>query len=216
LADRPKASILRGFSAPVILEREMTAEDRAFLLAHDTDPFNKWEAGRQLAKDVLTRMVTENAAPGAGLSGGAGKGGARRNARPRVPGAGAAAAQRRRHGAKPARQRGHPDPLRIHAARRRLARTLAEHLSRDLPRLYDAMLVPGPYSPDARAAGCRALRLTALSLMSHMDGGARAAKQFAGADNMTEQLGALSCLLDQGVGQEELAAFHRQWRTTGW
>ena len=52
---RPIPSILRGFSAPVVLDRETTSEERAFLLAHDTDPFNKWEAGRALAKDVLAR-----------------------------------------------------------------------------------------------------------------------------------------------------------------
>ena len=46
LAARPVPSLLRGFSAPVILDRATTPEERAFLLAHDTDPFNKWEAGR--------------------------------------------------------------------------------------------------------------------------------------------------------------------------
>jgi aminopeptidase N len=64
LAAKPVPSLLRGFSAPVVLDRPTTTEERAFLLAHDTDPFNKWEAGRQLAKDVLSRMVTENASPG--------------------------------------------------------------------------------------------------------------------------------------------------------
>ncbi|MGL5012240.1 MAG: aminopeptidase N, partial [Paracoccaceae bacterium] len=63
LGARPIPSILRGFSAPVVLEREVSAQERAFLLAHDTDAFNKWEAGRALAKDVLTAMVLEGAAP---------------------------------------------------------------------------------------------------------------------------------------------------------
>ena len=58
LASRPVASVLRGFSAPVVLDRALSPEDRALLLAHDTDPFNKWEAGRGLAKEVLARMVT--------------------------------------------------------------------------------------------------------------------------------------------------------------
>ncbi len=60
---RPVPSILRGFSAPVILERRTSNEERAFLLSHDTDPFNRWEAGRALATDVLIRMITEDAAP---------------------------------------------------------------------------------------------------------------------------------------------------------
>src|SRR6056297_1360668 len=50
---KPVPSVLRGFSAPVILEREASRAERAFLLAHDTDPFNRWEAGRQLGKEVL-------------------------------------------------------------------------------------------------------------------------------------------------------------------
>ena len=61
LAARPTASILRGFSAPVVLNRQVAARERAFLLAHDTDPFNRWEAGRSLAKEVL--MGRADAAP---------------------------------------------------------------------------------------------------------------------------------------------------------
>jgi aminopeptidase N len=51
LAARPIPSVLRGFSAPVILDHPQDDTTRAFLLAHDTDPFNRWEAGRALAKD---------------------------------------------------------------------------------------------------------------------------------------------------------------------
>ena len=42
LASRPVPSILRGFSAPVVLDRATTPAEQAFLLAHDTDPFNRW------------------------------------------------------------------------------------------------------------------------------------------------------------------------------
>ena len=63
LSSKPIPSILRGFSAPVILQREVSNQERAFLLAHDTDPFNKWEAGRDLAKDSLMRMVRDGEAP---------------------------------------------------------------------------------------------------------------------------------------------------------
>ncbi|MGJ8610721.1 MAG: aminopeptidase N, partial [Octadecabacter sp.] len=63
LTSKPVPSILRDFSAPVILQRAQTNAERAFLMAHDTDPFNKWDAGAALAKDVLTRMVTQDATP---------------------------------------------------------------------------------------------------------------------------------------------------------
>ena len=71
---------------------------------------------------------------------------------------------------------------------------------------------PGPYTPEAGAAGCRALRLACLGLMARTDGGAAAAKLFAEADNMTEQVGALGALLQVGAGAEEAQRFYRQWQ----
>ena len=65
LAAKPVPSILRGFSAPVVLRRDTSNEERAFLLAHDTDPFNRWEAGRVLGKDLMLRMVAQGATPDA-------------------------------------------------------------------------------------------------------------------------------------------------------
>jgi aminopeptidase N len=54
---RPIASIGRGFSAPVKLEVKRDDEELAFLMAYDGDPFNRWEAGQELAKRVLLRLV---------------------------------------------------------------------------------------------------------------------------------------------------------------
>jgi len=41
-------SILRGFSAPVILKTDFSSDELAFLMAHDTDEFNKWDAAQKL------------------------------------------------------------------------------------------------------------------------------------------------------------------------
>ena len=212
LAAKPVPSLLRGFSAPVILDRPTTTEERAFLLAHDTDPFNKWEAGRQLAKDVLSRMVTENASPGPAYL----------DALLRVARDGALdpafrALALRLPSEDDMAQTLHdagvtPDPEAIHEAREKLARAVATHLAPALPVLYEEMDIPGPYTPDAKAAGCRALRLAALSYLARLDGGKAAGKQFRDADNMTEQTGALSVLLDIGQGQPEVQSFYRQWR----
>ena len=49
-------SILRGFSAPVILDH---TPDNPFLLKYDTDPFNRWEAARSLARNSLISTITE-------------------------------------------------------------------------------------------------------------------------------------------------------------
>jgi aminopeptidase N len=53
IAQPPVASILRGFSAPVHLDFEQTDAELAHLMAHDSDPFNRWEAGQRLATRVL-------------------------------------------------------------------------------------------------------------------------------------------------------------------
>jgi aminopeptidase N len=57
VSERPIASLARGFSAPIKLELERSHEELAFLMAHDSDPFNRWEAGQDLAKRVLLGLV---------------------------------------------------------------------------------------------------------------------------------------------------------------
>jgi aminopeptidase N len=211
LDDPPVPSILRHFSAPVILDRDVTPEERAFLLAHDTDPFNKFEAGRQLAKHVLTDMVTSGTkADPAYLD--------------------AMDAVLRDDGLDPAFRAlalglpseddiaqalydggATPDPTAIYDARDGLAMAMAERSSEVLASIYDAMEVAGPYSPDADAAGKRALHGGALALLTRIDGGARAEAQFASADNMTESLSALGAMVKSGRGANALAAFRDRW-----
>jgi aminopeptidase N len=56
------------------------------------------------------------------------------------------------------------------------------------------------------------LRLAVLGLKTRLDGGAAARKIFAGANNMTEESGALACLLDAGQGQAEQSTFYSRWK----
>ncbi|MBK1636276.1 aminopeptidase N [Rhodovulum adriaticum] len=208
---RPVPSILRGFSAPVVLERETSAQERAVLLAHDTDPFNKWEAGRLLARDVLTAMIRDGAAPDgafldalAAVARDATLDPAFRALALRLPGED----QMAEH----LHALGHtPGPLTIHTAREALKDALAGHLQTLWPALYDGLACPGPYSPGAADAGRRALRLAALSHMARLDGGAQARAHFAAADNMTDEIGALTALLEIGAGTEELDRFATRW-----
>ncbi|UWR08268.1 aminopeptidase N [Ruegeria sp. B32] len=212
LAARPVASILRGFSAPVILEHDRPNTERAFLLAHDTDPFNRWEAGRTLAQDALLRMITQDAAPDSEYLEGllavlrnADLDPAYRALMLGLPTQSELAAALHEQGET-------PDPMAIWRAVETLRQATAQHMQDLLPRLHSEALVDGPYSPDAEQAGKRALGSAALALTTRLDGGAMAAEVYAKADNMTLQLSALSCLLRAGKGQAELAAFYDQWR----
>ncbi|MEM9523982.1 MAG: aminopeptidase N [Pseudomonadota bacterium] len=213
LKDKPVPSILRGFSAPVILQRDTDTETCAFLFAHDTDPFNKWEAGRQLAKEALTALITEGAPAPEDYIGAlsrtirdSGLDPAFRALTLALPGQDDMAQTLFEAGIT-------PDPLAIWQATETLKRNIAQHMSDIWPRIFADMAVKGPYSPDAVSAGKRSLTLAALDYLSRIDGGARAASLFATADNMTLQLGALSVLTSIDKGADQLAAFRDQWRT---
>ncbi len=211
LSARPVASILRGFSAPVVLERETNASERAFLLAHDTDPFNKWESGGALAKEVLGAMVTTDAPVSqtwidalARVALDASLDPAFRALCLRLPSEDTMAQTLHAAGQT-------SDPERIYAARRVMGNALATALAPALPGLLRDLEEPGPFTPDARGAGRRSLRLAALGLLSRIDAGEAARATFARADNMTEEVGALACLLDIGAGEDAAARFAGRW-----
>ncbi|MGR3563858.1 MAG: aminopeptidase N [Heliomarina sp.] len=212
LSAKPVPSILRGFSAPVILERETTTAERAFLLAHDTDPFNRWEAGRTLALETLNDMTLGGAAPNAAYLDGivavtrdSSLDPAYRALMLGLPSQSELAAAQA--------ESGHtPDPMAIWNACETLRQTLAEKLQDDLPGLMAEMRVEAPYRPDAEQSGKRSLGGALLSLLTRLDGGEEAARQYAEADNMTLQLSALSCLVRAGKGEDALRQFYEQWQ----
>ena len=212
LVTRPVPSILREFSAPVILDRKAPASERAFLLAHDTDPFNKWEAGRALAKDVMADMALKGAPVStawldalAAVVFDDSLDPAFRALCLRLPAEDELA--QTIHGLGRV-----PDPNEIHAARREMSRALADRLGDGLEKLYhgldDRSLA---YSPESGQAGRRALRIASLGLLSRRDGGKLAADAYANARSMTEEFGALMALLEVGKGQPELATFAARW-----
>ncbi|MBE1295576.1 MAG: aminopeptidase N [Rhodobacteraceae bacterium] len=212
LAAKPVPSILREFSAPVILERETTNAERAFLLAHDTDPFNRWEAGNALAREARVDMILESAAPDADYL----------DALQKLLRDDELAPAFRALVLSPPSQsdiaqtlfeRGHvPDPQKIYDASETFAQTLAEQLADTLPRLYAATTVDGAYSPDATSTGKRDLNGRILSLLTRIDGGQQAARQYEAADNMTQQYTALACLLKAEKGTAQSQAFYEQWK----
>ena len=211
LAARPVVSALRGFSAPVVLKRDLSASGRAFLLAHDTDPFARWEAARELARDTLLAMV-DGAAPDAEYLAAIG----RLLADPALDPAYRALCLKL-----PTEEEiataisdagGVPDPDAIHSAREALATEIARTHQSALEAAYQGSAQAGAFSPDADSAGKRSLRLAALGLLNHIDGGAHAAALYASANNMTERAAALAALIAAGKGDAEVQAFYNEFK----
>ena len=212
LAAKPVPSLLRGFSAPVILDRDTSTAERAFLLAHDTDSFTRWEAGNGLARQTLMDMAAHGAAPEPALLDGlqavlrdADLDPAYRALMLSFPTQSDLAGALADRGIT-------PDPDAIWQAAETLRQALAEHLQDLLPRLAAETWGDAPYSPDAEQCGKRALGGAVLRLITRLDGGAAAAKQYEKADNMTLQLSALGCLIAAGKGEAQVQAFHDQWQ----
>ena len=212
LAARPVPSILREFSAPVILERDSTHEERAFLLAHDTDPFNKWEAGRALARDGLMAMLRDGAAPDKNYIDAVHSMARDETLDPafRALALGLPSEDELAQAMFDSGQT--PDPSAIRHALDTLRQARAEIMQDTARALYDAHQVKAPYSPDADQAGARSLANVALGILNRIDGGAQAQVQFDTADNMTQQLAAFGCLLQAGQGDAASKAFYNQWR----
>ncbi|WP_370310830.1 aminopeptidase N, partial [Salipiger bermudensis] len=204
LQARPVASPLRGFSAPVILERETSKADQVFLLAHDTDPFNRWEAGRQLAKSALMEMIGNGAPPDAGYLDALRQLVTDDTLDPAFRALCMGLPSEDDLAQSFADMGRTPDPQAIWEGREVMRAAMADVLSSDLMPLYDRHLVRAPYRPDAEQSGKRSLTNALLSLITRRDGGAVAQGQFADAGNMTQQMGALSALLANDLGSLEL------------
>jgi aminopeptidase N len=207
----PIPSLLRGFSAPVLLDAPLTAADRLVLLAHDSDPFNRWEAGRSLMRETLVTLLRDGKDPDPALFDALdhvaqddGVDPAFRALTLALPSEDDLAQAMVDGGLV-------PDPTAIHAARRTVQTAMAGALRPTLTALYDR-LDPGPaYSPDAAQAAARSLRNTCLALLSRIEGPARARAQYDAAGNMTDQIAAFTTLLD--LGDPDIAdRFFDQWQ----
>ncbi|MGR3714223.1 MAG: aminopeptidase N [Shimia sp.] len=211
-ASRPIPSVLRGFSAPVALTQNIDSSRRAFLLAHDTDPFNRWEAGRNLARDSLIGAIVDGTPHNADYLAGL-KTLLRDETLDPAYRALMLGQPSQSELAGVLHKQGHtPDPAAIHVATESLRDAKAKAFEDLLPDIYAANQVSGPFSPEAEPAGKRSLANGALSLLTRLDGGEAAAKQYKSADNMTLQLAAFGALLDAGMGENATTAFYDQWK----
>ncbi len=203
-------SLLRGFSAPVILDAKLTREDRLVLLAHDPDPFNRWEAGRSLMRETLLDMLVGRV-PDPALFAALGRLLADDRLDPAFR-ALALALPSEDDIAQAAHEGGLvPDPSAIHVTRHALQTAMARALAPQLAALYAAM-DPGPrYSPDADQAARRALRNACLMLLSRIEGPERARAHYDAASNMTDEMAGFAALIE--AGDAGIAArFHDRWK----
>ena len=205
LREKPVPSLLRGFSAPVILRYPYTEDELLHLMAHDDDAFNRWESAQRLATSTI---LEKGGVPSAAFLAAA------RKLLADPDPAFAAEALNLPAETFLAEQLQVVDPDALHEARNRLRRELAGALRDELLQTYDKLKGKGPYSPDAASAGRRALRNLCLGYLVELGESKLAYAQFRGADNMTDTMAALTALanLDCPERLPALEEFHARWR----
>ncbi|MBA2124978.1 aminopeptidase N [Hyphomicrobium methylovorum] len=220
VTSRPVPSLLRGFSAPVNINISLSDGDLAFLMLHDSDLFNRWQAGNQYATRSILALI-EAKRPKAVLGAKAAKfATAIRSALfdDRLDDAYKAELLKLPGIADVAREKSSKvDHSAIFTAHRSFSRAIAEALKDDLVEIYDRKSRSKTFSPDAKSAGRRALRNAALTLLTTCDGPedyARVAAHYKRASNMTDSAHAL--VLISGVDAPEretvLRDFHDRWK----
>jgi aminopeptidase N len=218
LPQAPAISALRGFSAPVKLQQARPDEELAFLFAHDTDAFNRWDAGQQLATRMMLNMaheISEGKSPGL------------------IP---PLLIEAYRHIVRnPGTDLSYCallltlpsedyvsasleiiDPVAVHAARQHLKQGLATHLEPELTALYQGHHRDDFNQFDAAAIGRRRLKNTCLSYLSERETSAThalAVTQFETSRTMTDRIAALTAITHSQNPQRDtcLAAFYQQW-----
>jgi len=212
IPEPPVPSLLRGFSAPVKLRVDLGDRERAFLMAHDSDQFNRWDAGQQLAVRLILRLLEDHAAGRAGtLDPDFSQAFGKLLADTGTDRALIARALMMPAVAYVAEFVEEVDPPAIHEAREFLCRALADDHRKELEGLYTDNRERGPYNPEPAAMGRRKLKNAALTYLTRLEDARYrryALEQFRSADNMSDTMASLSAL-SHTEGPERLEALHR-------
>jgi aminopeptidase N len=216
--EKPVPSLLRGFSAPVILDFAYDDADLAFLLANDSDSFSRWEAGQTLGIRVIMGMIED----------------LRAGKEPQIPELVVEAFRRllTTEGldkallaesltlpseAYLAEKMEVVDVDNIHAARKLLKGHLATSLRAEFETVFNANQEEAEYTFDAESVGRRDLKNTTLSYLMELDDAAittRCFNQYEAAHNMTDVMAALGNLADTDTEERTnaFAAFYDKWQ----
>jgi aminopeptidase N len=219
----PVPSILRGFSAPVVLAFDYSDTQLLHLLANDIDPFNRWEAGQRLAVRSAIKSIAGEAGPAGAEPLNDAYIEAMRNVL-RDPALDAAFKElvlTLPGETYIAEQLDVVDPQRIHAVREAMRTQLATALAGDWALAYEANQDNGAYTPDPLSSGRRALAgmaLTHLCIAATVSGDAvwpgKTYQRFKDAGNMTDRFNALAALVSSGhpLAAEALPRFHAMFK----
>jgi aminopeptidase N len=218
ITEQPTPSLLRGFSAPVVLDAGYSSEDLGFLLSNDSDPFSRWEAGQMLATRIMLDLVADR------------KAGRELSLDPlfidavrRVlehsddDKAFAALALSLPGQAYLGQQMAEIDVDGIFAVHQFVRAELGRELQDLLWQIFERNQTAGAYVFNADAVGQRRLANFALALLVHagVDGALQnCVNQAETANNMTDEFAALS-MLSQRTGADStlaLANFYDKWQ----
>ena len=225
----PVPSILRGFSAPVVLEFDYSDAQLLLLLARDIDPFNRWEAGQRLAVRSAIQSIASSAEPvGSRILNDAFVEAMRSILRdPTLDAAFKELVLTLPGETYIAEQLHVVDPQRIHAVREAMRLQLACALAEDWAVAYEANQDTGAYTPDPLSSGRRALAGMALSHLclaasvspSTSSGQSeewpgKTLQRFKDAGNMTDRFNALAALVSSGhpLAVQALQSFHAMFK----
>lgn len=214
IREKPVLSGNRGFTSPVYFRAAYTPEERALLMAKDSDLFNRWEAGQQFAADIMLDMVRD----------------IQENRPVYVPPAFTEALKGYLNDEtldrafiarafqlpteKTLAERSETiDVDAIHQARTTLQKHIATELKDDFERAYAANRTEGPYIPNAEESGKRAVKNTALSYLSFFDD-SLALKQYTEAAQMTDKDAAVRVFAgkDTPEARAVMADFYETYR----
>jgi aminopeptidase N len=219
IATKPVPSLLRDFSAPVIVHYEWTAAELAVLAQSDPNPFARWEAGQALAtREILGLAEALQKGEQAALSETFVQ--VWKN---NLLDAGLDAGYRARLLTLPsekflAEQMDPIEPIWLAKARHAVRKNLGKAAASEWNATLQGNDTPGPYSPDPISAGRRSLKNLALAyLMAAGDLAAcqQALTQYQAAQNMTDCMGALGAIVNYHHGdkrQEAIVDFYEKWQ----
>ena len=215
---RPVPSLLRGFSAPVILESDLGDADLRFLMAHDPDPFVRWESGQSYALKVMLGLIAGHRSGRAPiLDDGLADGFEKTLASSTPDHAFVAQALMLPSETYVAEQMAEIDVDGIHTVREFLRTALGERLVEQWSKTYRALRTREPYRFDAAEIGRRTLKNLALGYLlagGGEEGRASCLAQLERADNMTDAIAALGLLAESDLPERAgaLADFYAKWR----